>query len=111
MSETQSIRKRTGIVLGLLCFVASLFLSLPGINIARAEDEPVPATKPSPTTVAVGKDTEKPEVARGIYDPRNNDGPIVLNTRGYNYGPSRPRASPAETAPPMPQTPQTKSDK
>ncbi len=104
MSETQSIRKRTGIVLGLLCFATALFLSLPGIEVARAEDEPVPATKSSPTTVAAENDTEKPEAARGIHDPRNVEGPIVLNTRGYNYGPRRPKASPAKTAPVEPQT-------
>ncbi len=103
MSETQSIRKRTGHVLGLLCFVTALFLSLPGIKVAHAEDEPVPATKPSPTTVAAENGTETPEVARGIYDPRNDEGPIVLNTRGYNYGPRHPKASPVKTAPPVPQ--------
>ena len=113
MSKTQMIRKQAGLGLGLLCFVTALFLSLPGVEVARAEDEPVPATKPSPSAVAPKNDTEKPESARGMYDPRRNgEDRIVLNTRGYNYGPTRPKAPSAQTLPPakaVPSVPQTKS--
>ncbi|MAG30372.1 MAG: hypothetical protein CL908_05685 [Deltaproteobacteria bacterium] len=92
---------------GSVCVVATLLLSSTGVRSVRAEGEdhalmsvdpalevaPVPAAPSTPTaagprpgrvaTVDDAENVERPGISGIEVEP----GVIVLNTRGYNYGP------------------------
>ena len=90
-------------VAGTLWVVASCALLSAGVRIARAEDRPVapsPMAAPSPAPAAAPTPDPAPkaspfvraddvEQARrpGVSGIETAPGVIVLNTRGYNYGP------------------------
>ena len=101
--------------LGLVALALCLMLSLPGIEIARADTAAPPASPPSvqekasnpggPTGVFVAAETDgELEMAPRALDPRGEarGEVITLNTRGYNYGPDRPTARPAHPPRPAP---------
>ncbi len=107
--------QRVGSIAGTLCVAASFLLLSPGVRIARAEDRPVspnaaPAASPSPapasepgaapaaspasapgdaSKVSPFVKAEDVEQARrpGVSGIEISPGVVVLNTRGYNYGP------------------------
>jgi hypothetical protein len=90
---------------GLFCLMASLLLGSPGVRAVRAEDAPevgpvggrgleVPVEGAAPTAPAVPP-TSDPGLAR---KPAAGD-VIVLNSRGYNYGPRT--SPPTEVRPPL----------
>lgn len=104
--------QRVASIAGALCVVASLALSSPGVRIARAEDRPAPgaanAAAPSPASGPAASPVAPPasapsvatkaspfvkaedvEQARrpGVSGIETAPGVVVLNTRGYNYGP------------------------
>lgn len=96
---------------GLFCVAATFLLAAPGVRIARAEDRPArPAASPTaapssaPTLSAAPPPAPAPseapkaspfvkaedvEQARrpGVSGIETAPGIVVLNTRGYNYGP------------------------
>ena len=106
MSEVRAYRETVKTFLGLASLVASFFLLPMGVAVVRAEDAVAPAVD-SPVEAAappgvVPLETEgQIESAPRPLDPRTESAPgvIVLNTRGYNYGPERPTAQP-QAAPP-----------
>ncbi|MBK7949510.1 MAG: hypothetical protein IPK00_12400 [Deltaproteobacteria bacterium] len=106
--------QRVASIAGALCVVASLSLSSPGVRIARAEDRSAPATanatapSPAPASGPAASPVAPPasppsaapkaspfvkaedvEEARrpGVSGIETAPGVVVLNTRGYNYGP------------------------
>lgn len=103
MIDLRRIRERLIACAGLLCLIATVVLSSGGVSAVRAEGEaalmsvdpvlearldgaappaPVPAAPPTPPTVAPGE-----EPRAGLPGVEVAPGVIVLNTRGYNYGP------------------------
>ena len=85
------------LILGLLAVSAALLLASPGVQVAPAlADEGISTNEPGPQCSAnqqPGIDAEieallaklrQEQAARLAAD---EDGPIVLNGRGYNYGP------------------------
>lgn len=86
---------------GTLCVAATFLLLSPGVRIARAEDPPAPpqaspAAAPSPAPAQAEAPKASPfvkaedvEQARrpGVSGIETAPGVVVLNTRGYNYGP------------------------
>jgi hypothetical protein len=105
MLEIRSCWDATRTCLGLASLVATLLLLPIGVEAVRAEDEEPVAISADEASAPLGF---VPAVAEGeieqaprAMDPRAEDAPgvIVLNTRGYNYGPARPTARP-QVAPP-----------
>lgn len=93
--------------LGLIALALCLMLSLPGVEIARAETGTKPASQPAapaaarqPVTatevfVAAEREGELDRAPRAADPRREARGEVItLNTRGYNYGPDRPTARP-----------------
>ncbi|MBY0398901.1 hypothetical protein K2X89_01305 [Myxococcota bacterium] len=93
---------------GMLCVLATFALASPGVRIVRAEDQsppaaapktalpsPAPANTPATTPAAETPkafpfvNAEDVEQARrpGVSGIETAPGIVVLNTRGYNYGP------------------------
>ena len=84
-------------VLGLLAVGAALLLASPGVRVApAAADELVSSEEPGPQCSAgqpLGADAQAQELIARLRQEQmarigtGADGPIVLNGRGYNYGP------------------------
>jgi hypothetical protein len=86
--------------LGILCLAASLLLMSPGVRVVWA-DEARPVVEPEEAVPARTGDETDPAPGGEIDSPAGSpDDVIVLNTRGYNYGPDRPTVEPT-----MPSTP------
>ena len=87
----------TKIILGLLAMGAALLLASPGVQVAPAlAQEAVSTEEPGPQCSADSRPRADAEVEALIARLRQEhmariaagaDGPIVLNGRGYNYGP------------------------
>lgn len=122
MAHRHRPRNRFIQCLGFASLVVTLLSSSPGVVAVRAEEapaDPKPAMQPlDPAEVVPARRNGEiepaprdpaaapPEPKRG--EPED-DRPIVLNTRGYNYGPDRPTVRPTRidfpAAPaPSPQT-------
>jgi hypothetical protein len=86
------------ILLGLLAVGSALLLASPGVQVAPAlAQEAVSTEEPGPQCSADPQPRADAEVQALIAKLRQEqmariaagaDGPIVLNGRGYNYGPS-----------------------
>jgi len=103
MVDRQPLLERVKTALGLSCLAATLLLMSPGVTIVRADEAAQPSkqsTEPAVEVPARDKMVPPPKAPR-VDDPaaQAQDRPIVLNTRGYNYGPNRPVASPMPAAP------------
>ena len=107
---------------GMLALGASLLLASPGVQVVRAEADPAPpaardtqAAAPDANLDAfveqLRRDHAKPdgpvrvkrEGNRLVLPKRTDRSHVVLNTRGYNYGPRQaagPAPAPARTEPP-----------
>ena len=101
--------RRLGDVLGAACLVATLSLLSPGVRLVRAEDEALMSVDPGLAAAAEraaaapvaapaypvvpGSDVE---TARrpGVPGIESQPGVVVLNTRGFNYGPPPTPLSP-----------------
>ena len=104
MSETRASLQHLRTCLGFCCLVAILLLWSPGVQTVRAGDDPSPASpspelepqKEKPLAVVPARIDEEIEMAPRAPDPRAEaaSGVVVLNTRGYNYGPDRPTSRP-----------------
>jgi hypothetical protein len=105
-----------GRLLGAICLGASLLLMSPGVATVRAESgsadsnpelEPAPKVPAPPIRVEParvdGEIESAPRAERRSPSPAR-DG-IVLNTRGYNYGPDRPTIQPVLAPAPAPASP------
>ena len=106
-TDTRRTTDGWGTTAGLLCLAASLLLSSTGVRTVRAEDgghasmsvdpklearlETSPPVPPPPTQ------TPPPPVELQPGEPgvETLPGVIVLNTRGYNYGPPIGELDPA----------------
>jgi hypothetical protein len=116
--------RRLGEIVGTACVVATLALLSPGVRVVRAEDEALmsvdpelvaaaegPVPSPSPTVVpsapAAYPIVPASDVANasrpGVPGIEIQPGVVVLNTRGFNYGPPptplAPEALRQESAP------------
>jgi hypothetical protein len=96
---------------GLVCLAMSLLLMPAGVRIVRAHDEvkepisadPSPQTGRAhefgggpPTAAVVGADAAEQAPRRGsVGTTEGQTGVVVLNTRGYNYGPPSAKPEPA----------------
>ena len=94
---------------GLICLAMTLLLLPAGVRIVRADDEAEGRASVTPTPPASEDATpQKPVVApvieideakealrRGSAGTEGEPGVIVLNTRGFNYGPPPARPGPA----------------
>jgi hypothetical protein len=86
------------IILGLLTVCAALLLASPGVRVAPAlADEGVSTEEPGPQCSADQPPAADAEIEALLEKlrqeqmarmPEAADGPIVLNGRGYNYGPA-----------------------
>ena len=102
MTETRTSLQRWKTCLGTFCLVVSFLLWSPGVRTVRAGDDPPPASPGSASqdtaSVAVvpARSDGRIEMAPRVPDPRAEaiGGVVVLNTRGYNYGPNRPTVRP-----------------
>lgn len=91
-------RPSPGTIAGLLSLAGALLLTSPGVKLVRAEDTdppPAPAAASGPSC-REGAPTAAPEVAALIARLReqvaaeassSREDFVVLNNRGYNYGP------------------------
>jgi hypothetical protein len=91
-------RPRLRTIAGFLSLAGTLLLTSPGVKLVRAEDAgppPAPATASGPSC-RVDAPTASPEVAALIARLReqaaaqansSREDFVVLNNRGYNYGP------------------------
>jgi hypothetical protein len=112
MIDGRRIRHRLATTTGVFCVLGTLLLLSSGVKVVRAEGglelpasdmplpEPaphlmVPPAAPMPIVPSVGPKAgivpENPVVPVEEMQPDV----IVLNNRGYNYGPRRPQADPA----------------
>ena len=102
MVDRQRILERAKTALGLACLAATLLLTSSGVTIVRADETAKPSQQAAtPAVEGLANETlPTPKAARAkgpaAQDPSR---PIVLNTRGYNYGPNRPLAAPKLSAP------------
>jgi hypothetical protein len=104
MSETPACLQRVKTCLGLGALVACFLLWSPGVSTVRAGDDSSPpqpqvtpkAAPPVPLAVVPARRNGQIEMAPRAPDPRAEatGDVIVLNTRGYNYGPDRPTVRP-----------------
>jgi hypothetical protein len=102
MVERQRILEWAKTCLGLSCLVATLLLTSPGVTIVRADETAKPSKQAVKPAVIVPTSEKGPiQTAPRAEGPaaEAQRGPIVLNTRGYNYGPDRPVAAPMPAAP------------
>lgn len=112
MTTRLALWNRLWNVAGLICLATTLILLPAGVRIVRADDEaagPASATPTLPPPSASEQGTpQKPVVApvveideaketlrRGSAGAEGESGVIVLNTRGFNYGPPPARQAPA----------------
>jgi len=89
--------ERAKIIFGLLAVAAALLLASPGVRLSPAlAEELVSTEEPGPQCSAGQPPKADAEVAALLAKLRQEqmaqtgagaDGPIVLNGRGYNYGP------------------------
>ena len=86
-------------LVGSLALLATFVLALPGVKAVRADDHGTPlASSDGPTCSAPGPearlanaDAALEQIRRQVaaqVDPAAGGGIIVLNNRGYNYGPA-----------------------
>lgn len=102
MSETRTSLQRWKTGLGLLCLVLTFLLWSPGVRTVRAGDGPSQVSPGSAAqelaaaAVEPARSDGQIEMAPRVPDPRAEavGGVVVLNTRGYNYGPNRPTVRP-----------------
>lgn len=100
--EEQIVLERLGRLAGALAVVAAFALLSPGVRIARADEAAAPVAAPaaSPAPGATSADPATPgrlptvrvddvENAKrpGVPAIEVQPGVVVLNTRGFNYGP------------------------
>lgn len=108
MGRPIALTERVKTSLGLVCLMATMLLLSSGINAVRAEEtesEVSPAlVEPQPLDVVPARKDGEIEMAPRAIDPAAEAarGPIVFNTRGYNYGPNRPTARPVAAPTPAP---------
>jgi len=125
MQEPRGIREGVVDSLGWACLVASLLLLSTGVRAVRAGDDdpaafvstdpvlvealerdgtevPPAAPSPSPRPTASPREGERTPRAGGPAQ-RTAPGVVVLNTRGYNYGPRTP--TPLDPATPSVESP------
>ena len=112
MTTRPTLWNRLSNAVGLICLAMTLLLLPAGVRIVRADDEAeerASVTPPLPTPPASELATpQKPVVAPVVeideakealrIDSAGTEGEpgvIVLNTRGYNYGPPPARPAPA----------------
>lgn len=100
--ESRVILERAKTFVGVSCLVATLLLLSPGVTIVRADGAEPASKKSSATenssTIAANPTDRASETTPEVLDPAAAAAagrPVVLNTRGYNYGPARPPARPA----------------
>jgi len=95
---------------GVFCLLASLVLLSPGVRTVRAEAgeealvsvapaldaRAAAASVPEPVRVEVARDPNEPVApSRAVVaGPQVAPGVVVLNTRGYNYGPRQREIDP-----------------
>jgi hypothetical protein len=96
-------------VAGMLALVGCFVLLSPGVRIVRADEAEKPAGPVAATEgvrVVPALRDGKIAVLPRFEDPteEQRSGVLVLNTRGYNYGPERPTVHP-ELAPAGPASP------
>ena len=104
MVERERILERVRNALGLSCLAATLLLTSPGVTIVRADETAKPSKVGAETAVMQPAKQQAPtkRVPRaGDPAPQAQQDAIVLNTRGYNYGPNRPVAVPAPSSEPI----------
>ena len=87
---------RTTTILGGLALVAMLALSSPGVHIVRAADDTAAEASegavcearsvPSADDITAYLQEMQRRQAKQVIAPRSDDGTIVLNNRGFNYG-------------------------
>ena len=118
MRETSGYSGRIGDFIGSLFLVACLLLLSSGVSVVRADEAQGDVTAPAPSETAAAVKPANPAAQQDVVErpskpsdplegaPRperpGTPGPgggIVLNTRGYNYGPDRPTYQP-QSAPP-----------
>ena len=111
MRATSGLSERIGNFIGSLFMLACLILLSSGVSVVRADEAQGGVTASAPSeTAAVGpanpviippKASDVIESAPRAYRPAEPGpgGGIVLNTRGYNYGPDRPTIRPQMTVP------------
>ena len=102
MVERERILERVRNALGFSCLAAALLLTSPGVTIVRADESAKPSKLGAENSViqpANQKAPTRPVPRAGDPAPQAEQGAIVLNTRGYNYGPDRPIADPTAPAP------------
>lgn len=87
--------------LGLLCLIATLLLLSTGVRVARAGDvaSPEGATCEAPESASPAAAASRRAGIRAPEPREPISGVIVLNTRGYNYGPGRDGQAPPSAAP------------
>lgn len=89
------LSRRVGNTGGAACLIAALLLLSPGVRVVRAEDgapvsvAPVATIAPAAPTAYPTVHVDDVENARrpGVPAIEIAPGVLVLNTRGYNYGP------------------------
>jgi hypothetical protein len=118
MGTWETLRNKVG----LLALGASLLLASPGVQVVRAEADPAPPAARDAEAAARDADVAafpeslrceqaKPGRTAGarldgtsiLLPKRTDQDHIVLNTRGYNYGPRQgagPAPAPARVDPP-----------
>ncbi len=111
MTTRPTLWNRLSNAVGLICLAMTLLLLPAGVRVVRADDEAearASVTPPLPTPPASELATpQKPVVAqvveideakealrRDSVGTAGEPGVIVLNTRGYNYGPPTARPAP-----------------
>lgn len=95
VSPAMRILARSGTVLGVLCVVAAVLLSLPGTRVVRAEDEPAVCSAAAQGPAGASERRIGQELAARLAaiqaaqerTPSTDDEVIILNGHGYNYGP------------------------
>lgn len=85
-----------GSLVGTLALVATFLLLSPGVRAVRA-DEPAPPAEPMAEEALPGAVADEMKAFPREVDPKAaaESGDVVLNTRGYNYGPDRPTVRPS----------------
>ena len=110
MGEARRTNGRWTTIAGLLCLLGTLLLSSTGVRTVRAEAgeealmsidpkleaslEASPPVQPAPPPLAKAPSAQA-ELRPGEPAAETQPGVIVLNTRGYNYGPPAGPIDPA----------------
>lgn len=106
LSPHAQAARRLADVLGFVCLIASLLLMSLGVRTARADGEALKSVDPVRVEAERQKAVAKPAPAPppppdasaqkpGLPAIEVQPGVIVLNTRGYNYGPPPSAIDPA----------------